>query len=55
MKWGAPVYTLEGKNVIGLAAFKNHCAMWFFNGASLKEIRLYWKMLRKEKPKHYGK
>ncbi|MDT0646372.1 DUF1801 domain-containing protein [Zunongwangia sp. F260] len=37
IKWGAPVYTLEGKNVIGLAAFKNHCVMWFFNGASLKE------------------
>ncbi|SKB62918.1 Uncharacterized conserved protein YdeI, YjbR/CyaY-like superfamily, DUF1801 family [Salegentibacter holothuriorum] len=37
IKWGAPVYTLEGKNVAGIAAFKNHCALWFFNGALLKE------------------
>ena len=37
IKRGAPVYTLQGKNVIGLVAFKNHCALWFFNGASLKK------------------
>ena len=37
VKWGAPVYALEGKNVAGIAAFKNHCAFWFFNGALLKE------------------
>ena len=37
IKWGAPVYTLNGKNVIGLGAFKNHYALWFFNGALLKE------------------
>ena len=36
IKWGAPVYTLEGKNVIGLGAFKNHYAIWFFNGVFLK-------------------
>lgn len=36
IKWGAPVYTLQDKNIVGLAAFKEHCAMWFFNGASLK-------------------
>ena len=36
IKWGAPVYALEGKNVVGIAAFKNHCALWFFNGALLK-------------------
>lgn len=43
IKWGAPVYALEGKNVAGIAAFKNHCALWFFNGALLKEntILLY--------------
>ncbi|MDT0644702.1 YdeI/OmpD-associated family protein [Zunongwangia sp. F363] len=35
IKWGAPVYTLAGKNVAGLGAFKNHCAIWFFNGALL--------------------
>ncbi len=37
IKWGAPVYTVGGKNVISIAAFKNHCAMWFYNGALLKE------------------
>jgi uncharacterized protein YdeI (YjbR/CyaY-like superfamily) len=37
IKWGAPVYTLKGKNVVGLAAFKNHCAIWFFNGVSLQK------------------
>ncbi|WP_373059233.1 YdeI family protein [Zunongwangia sp. H14] len=36
IKWGAPTYTVSGKNVIGLGAFKNHCALWFFNGALLK-------------------
>jgi len=37
IKWGAPVYTLDRKNIIGLGAFKNHIAIWFFNGALLKE------------------
>lgn len=37
IKWGGPVYTINGKNVVGFAAFKNHCALWFFNGALLKE------------------
>ena len=37
IKWGAPVYTLDGKNVVGIGAFKNHYALWFFNGALLKK------------------
>ena len=37
VKWGAPVYTIEGKNVIGLSAFKNHLALWFFNGVFLED------------------
>lgn len=37
IKWGAPVYTVNGKNVVSIAAFKNHCAIWFYNGALLKE------------------
>lgn len=37
IKWGAPAYTVNGKNVIGIAAFKNHCALWFHQGALLKE------------------
>ncbi|AVR43954.1 hypothetical protein C7S20_01000 [Christiangramia fulva] len=37
IKWGGPVYTLNGKNVLGIGAFKNHFGIWFFNGALLKE------------------
>jgi uncharacterized protein YdeI (YjbR/CyaY-like superfamily) len=37
IKWGGPVYTIGGKNVVGIGAFKNHCALWFFQGALLKE------------------
>lgn len=37
VKWGGPVYTVNGKNVCGLAAFKNHCGIWFFNGVFLKD------------------
>ena len=37
IKWGSPVYTLDGKNVVGIGAFKNHYGLWFFNGALLKE------------------
>ena len=36
IKWGTPVYTLEGKNLIGIGAFKNHYALWLFQGALLK-------------------
>ncbi|TVZ60095.1 uncharacterized protein YdeI (YjbR/CyaY-like superfamily) [Flavobacteriaceae bacterium MAR_2010_105] len=37
LKWSAPVYELEGKNVIGLGAFKHHFGIWFFNGVFLKD------------------
>ena len=37
LKWGIPVYVVEGKNVIGLAAFKNYAGIWFFQGALLKD------------------
>jgi len=32
LKWSAPVYTLKGKNVVGILSFKNHYGLWFFNG-----------------------
>ena len=32
LKWNAPVYTMEGKNVVGILSFKNHYGLWFFNG-----------------------
>ncbi|MCK7591620.1 DUF1801 domain-containing protein [Subsaxibacter sp. CAU 1640] len=37
LKWSAPVYSLDGKNVVGLGAFKNHFGIWFFNGVFLKD------------------
>ncbi|MGB5418599.1 YdeI/OmpD-associated family protein [Algibacter sp.] len=37
VKWNAPVYSVNGKNVLGLGAFKNHFGIWFFNGVFLKD------------------
>jgi uncharacterized protein YdeI (YjbR/CyaY-like superfamily) len=37
IKWSAPVYDLDGKNVVGLGAFKHHFGIWFFNGVFLKD------------------
>lgn len=37
IKWGAPVYMYEGKNLVSIAAFKNHYALWFFQGGLLRE------------------
>ena len=37
IKWGAPTYTFDGKNVLGLAGFKNYFGLWFFQGALLKD------------------
>ncbi|MFI8378301.1 YdeI family protein [Leeuwenhoekiella sp. NPDC079379] len=36
-KWNAPVYTIAGKNIIGLGRFKNHFGIWFFNGSLLND------------------
>ncbi|MET2984621.1 YdeI/OmpD-associated family protein [Aureibaculum conchae] len=37
IKWGMPTYTLNGKNVVGIGAFKAHFGIWFFKGALLKD------------------
>jgi len=37
IKWGSPVYMKDGKNLLGLGAFKNHYGIWFFQGALLKQ------------------
>lgn len=37
LKWGIPTYTVNGKNVCGIGAFKNHFGIWFFNGVFLKD------------------
>ena len=37
INWSAPVYDLDGKNILGLGAFKYHFCIWFFNGVFLKD------------------
>lgn len=37
VKWGAPVYTHGGKNVVGLGAFKAYVGIWFYQGVFLKD------------------
>lgn len=37
VKWGAPCYTHKGKNVVGLAAFKQWFCLWFHQGALLED------------------
>lgn len=37
IKWGAPVYTYKGKNIVGFVGFKNHFTLWFYNGVFLSD------------------
>jgi uncharacterized protein YdeI (YjbR/CyaY-like superfamily) len=37
IKWGAPVFTSDSKNIAGMSAFKNHVAVWFYQGALLMD------------------
>jgi uncharacterized protein YdeI (YjbR/CyaY-like superfamily) len=37
LKWNAPTYCLDGKNVLGILAFKNHFGLWFYNGVFIKD------------------
>ncbi|USX24807.1 YdeI/OmpD-associated family protein [Oxalobacteraceae bacterium OTU3CINTB1] len=39
LKWGAPCYTLEGRNVVLIHSFKGYCALLFFKGALLKDAK----------------
>ncbi|AWM14779.1 hypothetical protein DI487_13570 [Flavobacterium sediminis] len=36
-KWGGPVFTHNGKNVVGIGGFKSYFGIWFFNGVFLKD------------------
>ena len=36
-KWGVPCYTLNGKNVLILSAFKKYCCISFLKGALLRD------------------
>lgn len=37
VKWGAPVYTWEGKNVLSIGGFKHFFTMWFHQGVFLSD------------------
>ena len=37
VKWGMPVYTLNGKNVAGFSAFKSFSGIWFYQGVFLSD------------------
>src|SRR3954462_1321718 len=36
-KWGAPTYTVNGKNIVIMQGFKEYFALGFFQGALLKD------------------
>ncbi len=52
LKWGIPTYTINKKNVVGLAAFKNYVGLWFFNGSFLKDD--YQKLMNAQEGKTKG-
>jgi len=37
IKWGAPCYTHNGKNVVGIGGFKSYFGLWFHQGALLSD------------------
>ena len=39
LKWGHPCYTVGGKNVALIHAFKDYCAVFFHKGALLKDAK----------------
>lgn len=37
IKWGGPIYTLDGKNVLAIGGFKNFFTIWFHQGVFLSD------------------
>ncbi len=37
IKWGAEVFTYNGKNVVSYGGFKNYFMLWFYNGVFLED------------------
>lgn len=37
VKWGTPVYCINGKNVLGMACFKAYTGLWFYQGVFLQD------------------
>ena len=40
IKWGAPIYTLDGKNIVGFLGFKSYVGLWFHQGVFLEDKHL---------------
>lgn len=36
-KWGIPVFTYNGQNIVGIVGFKSFFAFWFYNGVFLED------------------
>ncbi|MGO9443895.1 MAG: YdeI/OmpD-associated family protein [Thiobacillaceae bacterium] len=39
LKWGTPCYSFRERNVVLIHGFKNYCALLFFKGAILKDVK----------------
>ena len=37
IKWGGPIYTLDGKNVVAIGGVKNFATIWFHQGVFLSD------------------
>lgn len=37
IKWGAEVFTYQGRNVVSYGGFKKYFALWFYNGVFLQD------------------
>lgn len=37
VKWSMPTYTIAGKNVVGIGAFKTYVGLWFFQGVFMAD------------------
>ena len=37
IKWMFPTYTLKGKNIVAICAFKDYFGVWFFQGGTLAD------------------
>lgn len=37
IKWGVPVFMLDGRNVVALVAFNAYAGLWFYDGALLTD------------------
>ncbi len=37
LKWNVPIYTDRNKNIVGINALKNNCALAFFKGALIED------------------